>query len=137
MASSGVSDLHLLALDHEADDAKDLLVARVIDLTTKKEISKKTLVEKAANFTVDPFTNNGRKTRVIEWGRLPLAREGIPFSDAKNKPRVLFDGKIYDAIDGKVLGQFDPGLGARISRAMASTLCLVDGAGVGMAKTRH
>jgi hypothetical protein len=80
-------------------------VARLLDLKEKKEAARFTLAEQ--DVKANPLGGNPVPP---DWGR------AYAFFTSKGEPRVLFDGKLIDGTNGKVMQTFDPGAGLILSR---------------------
>jgi hypothetical protein len=106
----------LLAVETAPDAAKGKVVlsARIFDVLAKKQMTHATLLEggswkeaKGLNGTGQPFTGFGM---IPDWG------QAYPYFNGKNEPRVVIDGKLFDAAGGKRLAQGEPGYRYILSR---------------------
>jgi hypothetical protein len=99
----GKDEPKLLAVEIVTGPPKSFVLARLLDVKNKKEISRFTLAEektKAAAFGGAVTPN---------WGR------AYAYFTPKGEPRILFDGKLFDGATGKKLSEFDPGAGLILS----------------------
>jgi hypothetical protein len=87
----------LLAVEIVTGPPKSSVVARVFDLKTKKETSRQTLAQEATKAA--PFGG----AAAPNWGR------AYSYWNVKGQPRIIFDGKLFDVDNGKVLQQFNRG----------------------------
>jgi hypothetical protein len=94
----------LLAVETVVGPPKSFVLARVFDLKDKKQAGRRVLVEQATK--ANDFSGPG----------LPTYSRAYPFFTSKGEARVVFDGKLINAADGKVLDKFDARGGMLVSR---------------------
>jgi hypothetical protein len=103
--SPSKDDVKLLAVEFGYVKKRDFVVARLFDLKKEEPIARATIHDKKATLDIDGVYY----APTYSW------EAGSPFFTSKGEPRVLFEGKIYDATSGKVLAEFDQGAGAHIT----------------------
>jgi hypothetical protein len=84
---------------------KSFVLARLFNLKENKEVRRKVLVEQPVQAAA-PFQHS----------KTPLWGAAFGYYTPKGEPRVLFEGKLFDAGSGQVLHQFDRGAGMHVSR---------------------
>jgi hypothetical protein len=99
------SEQKLLAVEVVTGPPKSFVVARAFDLKEKKEVAQHVLAKEETKAPAAGFN-----PVVPTWGR------AYAYFSGKGEPRVLFDGKVIDAANGKVLHKFDPEAGLVLSR---------------------
>jgi hypothetical protein len=96
----------VLAVEIVTGPPKSFVLARLFDLKEKKEIANVKLAEAETGARAAQLGNPAPPN----WGR------AYAFFTPKGEPRILFDGKLVDGANGKVLDEFDPGAGLILSR---------------------
>jgi hypothetical protein len=94
----------LLAVEMTTGPPKSFVLARLFDLKNKKETVRKILAEEKTQ--AGPFGPQA----LPNWGR------AYAYFNSKGEPRILFDGRLFDAASGKALHQGDGGAGLNLSR---------------------